>query len=76
MGPWAQAVFDTLGALVSQAVLEEVLDRGMLEVLPLTHIRGRSLHDSFVIVDEAQSLERNVRSATTCGWAGTTAWRR
>ncbi|MDF1910497.1 PhoH family protein, partial [Mycolicibacterium smegmatis] len=31
-----------------------------LEVLPLTHIRGRSLHDSFVIVDEAQSLERNV----------------
>ncbi|MFO7193167.1 MAG: PhoH family protein, partial [Thermocrispum agreste] len=37
-----------------------VLDREMLEVLPLTHIRGRSLHDSFVIVDEAQSLERNV----------------
>ncbi|MGH3760374.1 PhoH family protein [Actinophytocola sp.] len=60
MQPWAQAVFDTLGALVSRAVIEEVLDRGMLEVLPLTHIRGRSLHDSFVIVDEAQSLERNV----------------
>ena len=60
MGPWGQAVFDTLGALVSQEVVEEVLDRGMLEVLPLTHIRGRSLHDSFVVVDEAQSLERNV----------------
>lgn len=60
MQPWAQAVFDTLGALVSQDVIDEVLDRGMLEVLPLTHIRGRSLHDSFVIVDEAQSLERNV----------------
>src|ERR1044071_8170562 len=60
MQPWAQAVFDTLGALVSQPVIDEVLDRGMLEVLPLTHIRGRSLHDSFVIVDEAQSLERNV----------------
>lgn len=60
MNPWAQAVFDTLGALVSQEVVEEVLDRGLLEVLPLTHIRGRSLHDSFVIVDEAQSLERNV----------------
>jgi PhoH-like ATPase len=60
MQPWAQAVFDTLGALVTQAVIDEVLDRGMLEVLPLTHIRGRSLHDSFVIVDEAQSLERNV----------------
>ncbi|MCE7008596.1 PhoH family protein [Kibdelosporangium philippinense] len=60
MQPWAQAVFDTLGALVSPPVIEEVLDRGMLEVLPLTHIRGRSLHDAFVIVDEAQSLERNV----------------
>jgi PhoH-like ATPase len=60
MQPWAQAVFDTLGSVVSQDVLDEVLDRGMLEVLPLTHIRGRSLHDSFVIVDEAQSLERNV----------------
>ncbi|NRQ51430.1 PhoH family protein [Aeromicrobium stalagmiti] len=60
MGPWGQAVFDTLGAVASPAVIEEILDRGMLEVLPLTHIRGRSLHDSFVIVDEAQSLERNV----------------
>ena len=60
MSPWAQAVFDTLGALVSQNVIDEILERGLLEVLPLTHIRGRSLHDSFVIVDEAQSLERGV----------------
>jgi PhoH-like ATPase len=60
MAPWAQAVFDTLGALVSSDVVDEVLDRGLLEVLPLTHIRGRSLHDAFVIVDEAQSLERGV----------------
>ncbi|WP_281859341.1 PhoH family protein [Salana multivorans] len=60
MNPWAQAVFDTLGAMVSSNVVEEVMSRGMLEVLPLTHIRGRSLHDAFVIVDEAQSLERNV----------------
>ncbi|GHD09596.1 ATP-binding protein [Zhihengliuella salsuginis] len=60
MNPWAQAVFDTLGALVSPNVMEEVVERGLLEVLPLTHIRGRSLHDSFVIVDEAQSLEKNV----------------
>ncbi|WP_114558647.1 PhoH family protein [Desertihabitans aurantiacus] len=60
MAPWAQAVFDTLGAVAGRDVIDEVLDRGMLEVLPLTHIRGRSLHDAFVIVDEAQSLERNV----------------
>ncbi|MEN2740091.1 PhoH family protein [Microbacterium sp. X-17] len=60
MNPWGQAVFDTLGSVVSANVVEEVVERGILEVLPLTHIRGRSLHDSFVIVDEAQSLERNV----------------
>jgi PhoH-like ATPase len=60
MGPWAQAVFDTLSAVTSKEVIEEVVARGMLEVLPLTHIRGRSLHDAYVIVDEAQSLERNV----------------
>ena len=60
MSPWSQAVFDTLEGLVSENVIDEVLDREILEVLPLTHIRGRSLHDSFVIVDEAQSLERNV----------------
>jgi PhoH-like ATPase len=60
MQPWAQAVFDTLGAVTSSDVIDEVLARGMLEVLPLTHIRGRSLHDAYVVVDEAQSLERNV----------------
>lgn len=60
MNPWAQAVYDTLGSVVSDNVLDEVVERGILEVLPLTHIRGRSLHDAFVIVDEAQSLERNV----------------
>jgi PhoH-like ATPase len=60
MSPWGQAVFDTLGAITTPDVIDEILDRGMLEVMPLTHIRGRSLHDAFVIVDEAQSLERNV----------------
>ncbi len=60
MSPWGQAVFDTLSAITSPEVIDEVLARDLLEVLPLTHIRGRSLHDAFVIVDEAQSLERNV----------------
>jgi PhoH-like ATPase len=60
MNPWGQAIFDTLSSVVSKEVIEHITDRGLLEVLPLTHIRGRSLHDAFVIVDEAQSLERNV----------------
>ena len=60
MNPWAQAVYDTLSSITTQDVIEEIIARDMIEVLPLTHIRGRSLHDAFVIVDEAQSLERGV----------------
>ena len=60
MGPWSQAVYDTLGSIVSPNVREEIAERNLIEVLPLTHIRGRSLHDAFVIVDEAQSLELGV----------------
>jgi PhoH-like ATPase len=60
MNPWAQAVYDTLSAITTQDVIDEIIARDMIEVLPLTHIRGRSLHDAFVIVDEAQSLERGV----------------
>ncbi len=60
MSPWGQAVYDTLSSVTNKYVIDELEQREMLEVLPLTHIRGRSLHDAFVIVDEAQSLERNV----------------
>jgi PhoH-like ATPase len=60
MLPWGAAVTDALEAIAGQAVIDEVFDRGLLEVLPLTHIRGRSLTDSFVIIDEAQNLERTV----------------
>lgn len=60
MAPWAAAVTDALEAIVGREVIDEVASRGLLEVLPLTHIRGRSLTDSFVIIDEAQNLERTV----------------
>ena len=60
MAPWAAAVTDALEAIVGEEVIDEVVDRNLLEVLPLTHIRGRSLTDTFVIIDEAQNLERPV----------------
>jgi PhoH-like ATPase len=60
MSPWGAAVTDALEAVAGPEVIEEVLGRGLLEVLPLTHIRGRSLTDSFVVIDEAQNLERGV----------------
>jgi PhoH-like ATPase len=60
MLPWGAAVTDALEAIAGAEVIDEVIDRGLLEVLPLTHIRGRSLTDSFVVIDEAQNLERPV----------------
>lgn len=60
MAPWAAAVYDALGAICSTEVRREIEARQLLEVMPLTHIRGRSLNDAFVIIDEAQNLERGV----------------
>jgi len=60
MAPWAAAVYDALSAICSPEIRREIESRDLLEVLPLTHIRGRSLNDAFVIIDEAQNLERGV----------------
>jgi len=60
MRPWTDAVRDALDAVASQNVREEVERLGLIEVLPLTYIRGRTLNDAFVIIDEAQNLERSV----------------
>ncbi len=60
MSPWGAAVTDALNAIAGPEVVEEVMARNLLEVQPLTHIRGRSLTDTFVIIDEAQNLERSV----------------
>jgi PhoH-like ATPase len=60
MGPWGAAVFDALTAFCSPNVIDEITSRGLIEVLPLTHIRGRTFTDAIVIIDEAQNLERHV----------------
>ena len=60
MSPWGAAVTDALAAIAGPEVVSHVFARNLLEVQPLTHIRGRSLNDTFVIIDEAQNLERNV----------------
>ena len=57
MEPWAQAVWDAIESEVSTEVIEEIKSRGYLEVQPLTHIRGRSLHKRWIIIDEAQNLD-------------------
>lgn len=38
-----------------QVAVQQLFDKGMIDILPLSHIRGRSLSDSYIIVDEAQN---------------------
>ena len=60
MSPWSAAVVDALEAVAERQVVEELMEEGILETLPLTHIRGRTLTDTWVVIDEAQNLERSV----------------
>ena len=60
MRPWTDAVHDALDAIATPNAIEEIVRQELIEVLPLTYIRGRTLSDSFVIIDEAQNLERSV----------------
>ncbi len=60
MRPWTDAVGDALEAIANPTARDEIERLGLIEVLPLTYIRGRTLTDVFVIIDEAQNLERSV----------------
>ena len=60
MEPWAAAVFDALESVTHPDVLDEVRQRGLLEILPLTHIRGRTLTSTWAVIDEVQNIERTV----------------
>ncbi len=60
MRPWTDAVGDALEAIANETAIEEIKRQGLIEVLPLTYIRGRTLTDVYVIIDEAQNLERSV----------------
>ena len=64
LNPWMTAVHDALVALTerrshadARAVLEELTEREKLSLEAVTYLRGRSLHGTFVLVDEAQNLE-------------------
>jgi PhoH-like ATPase len=64
LAPWMAAVHDNLYALFSDAgaegarnAIEELIDRGELEMAAVTFLRGRSITGEFVIIDEAQNLE-------------------
>ena len=58
MHPWLMPLQDNLQFLMGndKATLEEYMDKGMIEIEALTYIRGRSISNAFIIIDEAQNL--------------------
>ncbi len=67
LNPWMQPIFDNLEFLFSSGTRKgprayaELLESGQIQVEPLTYIRGRSLPQQFIIVDEAQNLTCRTR---------------
>lgn len=81
LAPWMQPIYDNVGLLLSDGRhgigkksrgYQELKDLGILEVEPLTYIRGRSIPRQFIIVDEAQNLTpHEVKTIITRAGEGT-----
>lgn len=59
LDPWTAAVYDALGSFLDKPKIDNLKRGGKIEVLPITHVRGRTLAGSWVIVDEAQNLSKD-----------------
>ncbi len=56
--PYLRPLYDALGELLDDQVVTKYLERGIIEVAPLAYMRGRTLADAFIILDEAQNATR------------------
>jgi phosphate starvation-inducible PhoH-like protein len=66
MFPFTISFLDNFYKLIGEGITQIMLDQGFIEVLPLAYIRGRSIDNAIIIVDEAQNITRkNMRSTMT-----------
>ncbi len=56
--PYLRPVYDALYAILGAEHSERLIDRGVIEIAPLAYMRGRTLENAFVILDEAQNTTR------------------
>lgn len=78
LGPWMQPIFDNMDFLFNQnrensiGSYDDLINQGLLHVEPLTYIRGRSIPNQYLIVDEAQNLSpHEVKTIITRAGDGT-----
>jgi len=58
VNPYLQPLYDALFDMVERSKGQEMIEEGIVEVAPLAFMRGRTLNDSFIILDEAQNTTR------------------
>ncbi|OFZ30407.1 MAG: phosphate starvation-inducible protein PhoH [Bdellovibrionales bacterium RIFCSPHIGHO2_01_FULL_40_29] len=77
LNPWMQPIFDNVEFLMgadkkAQGRAQELINQGMLNIEPLTYIRGRSIPKQYLIVDEAQNLTpHEIKTIVTRAGSGT-----
>jgi len=57
--PYMRPLYDSLAELLDDTVVARYLERGIIEVAPLAYMRGRTLSEAFIILDEAQNATRD-----------------
>tara|TARA_B110000881_G_scaffold156377_1_gene139203 strand:- start:143 stop:1093 length:951 start_codon:yes stop_codon:yes gene_type:complete len=59
LDPYMQPLYDALKEMIDTDKLNEYMKRGVIEIAPLAYMRGRTLDDAFVILDEGQNTTHN-----------------
>jgi phosphate starvation-inducible PhoH-like protein len=57
LGPYLMPLYDALGDFLSLKELRQYQEDGIIEICPLAYMRGRTLRDAFVILDEAENCQ-------------------
>ena len=53
--PYLRPIYDAMHAIIGAEQTQRLMDRGVIEIAPLAYMRGRTLDDAFIILDEAQN---------------------
>ncbi len=59
LDPYMQPLYDALKEMIQDEKLDDYINRGIIEIAPLAYMRGRTLDNAFVILDEAQNTTEN-----------------
>lgn len=58
VAPYLRPLYDSLEEMISSEKLQQLLEQNVIEIAPLAYMRGRTLNDAFIILDEAQNATR------------------